>query len=237
MNPAWSPDGQTLAFQRTEFAPLDEDRPSPTTLYTIPVEGGKPTRVARISDEPLALYQGIRWLPDGEAIAVVHRARRSTDPRNGLWVVDVADGSTRPIVPTVEPTGDMQLLAVAGEGRALIWYPNVLPYDPKAPPRFALVDLDRGGAEPIAATLDLGDARPEFPAFSPDGAAIVYTVSTHDRLIARDLATGEERDLLADLPAAERPGAVGFRLDWAANGLIYVSTSPFGGTLLRLDAA
>jgi Tol biopolymer transport system component len=82
--PAWSPDGSTIAYWRGSGGGVDGGPPN-GEIYSIPAEGGTPTRLTRnhVSDmEPT-------WSPDGTMIAFWGGAQ--------LRVMD-ADGSHRRVV-------------------------------------------------------------------------------------------------------------------------------------------
>src|SRR5262245_44358510 len=95
--PAWSPDGQTIAF----LADRDGGKARP---YLLPLAGGD----ARPLDAPAGRIKQIAWSPDGRTLAVV---RSDADDRpedkeapivveedpqyDRVWLIDVATGEYR----------------------------------------------------------------------------------------------------------------------------------------------
>ena len=83
--PSWAPDGARLAFTSNRHG-------GNLNLYLQAADGGEESRRLTTSDHD----QGIpAWSPDGKTIAYV-----DLDPVShaDIWVVDVADGKTRPFV-------------------------------------------------------------------------------------------------------------------------------------------
>ena len=84
-SPAWSPDGQRVAFVRLNFG-----REVPG-IYTVASDGSDERRLVSFDDEDIwALYHdwGPEWSPDGKTIAFIS----TTGARSTLFAVD-ADGS------------------------------------------------------------------------------------------------------------------------------------------------
>ncbi|MFN8518266.1 MAG: S9 family peptidase [Chloroflexota bacterium] len=85
--PAWSPDGTSVAFVSDRHA--NPDLSWRSDVYVVPAEGGRVRRVTggrgeRVFDEPT-------WSPDGREIAATgHRYRRANASSTGVWVFDAA---------------------------------------------------------------------------------------------------------------------------------------------------
>ena len=186
-----------------------------------------------MSSEPSATYPGLRWLPSGDELVYV-LANLGDKAPNGLWTVAVETGKTRAVRRAEGERWPARLLAVSARGEALLSYVGIHQPDAEGA-YFELVDLASGDARSFAPS-DL-TASIDRVAFSPDGARAIYVDAEAEHLVVRDLATGEEVDLLADLPVGERPDVWGDRLDWATNDLVYVGATQEGGTLFRLGAA
>jgi dipeptidyl aminopeptidase/acylaminoacyl peptidase len=87
-DPAWSPDGTTLAL----CANRDDDRTSHQDLWLVPADGGELRRVTS-SD---AMYMKPAWSPDGRTIAARMYPRIETAPWNSqIVLVDPATGDVR----------------------------------------------------------------------------------------------------------------------------------------------
>jgi Tol biopolymer transport system component/DNA-binding winged helix-turn-helix (wHTH) protein len=78
-DPAFSPDGRTIAFTRSDATGLED-------VYLMPASGGAPRRLT----SGLRLVMGLAWASDGSQLVV------SAAPRGQLllWRVSVADGSS-----------------------------------------------------------------------------------------------------------------------------------------------
>ena len=90
--PAWSPDGSTIAYWNGSTTGVDGG-PADSEIYTIPAEGGLPTRLTNndVSNiEPA-------WSPDGTEIAYWNGGE--------LWVM-AADGSDRHALPSTSAIAD-----------------------------------------------------------------------------------------------------------------------------------
>lgn len=109
-DPAWSPDGQTLAFGH------DFD------IWTLPASGGTPVRLTTDSEFDF----GPCWSPSGDRIAF----ERDLD----IWVVDPLTGVETPLItgadwqqwPTWSPAGQRIAYSVStGSGNWEIWVTNL----------------------------------------------------------------------------------------------------------------
>lgn len=157
-DPAWSPDGKSLAYTSDKGGGLPQ-------LWIRDLTTGKDRQITNISDQPL----GAAWSPDGKTIAFL-----STDGRwgvAGLEVVDVASGVVTRLQPSLAQPGkptwspDGRFVAVGlsrafsasfREGRNQIW---MVPADGKGKPFWR-------DADPIASLDTRGGGG---PVWSPDG--------------------------------------------------------------------
>ena len=102
--PAWSPDGQTLAFV------LNDDQ----GIFTVPAEGGIPERVAECGHPE---EHGLTWAPDGSGF-IMARQIGPGDPAQ-LVIVDIVTGDVRQLTdPDLNHHGDFDP-AVSPDGRSV----------------------------------------------------------------------------------------------------------------------
>ncbi len=79
--PAWSPDGKTLAFV--------SDRDGEENVYLAPTDGNGKAR--KLTSESKLVLGGLRWSPDGKRLLM-------EDVAQNLWIVDVATGAKTLVV-------------------------------------------------------------------------------------------------------------------------------------------
>ena len=157
--PAWSPDGNRIAFLRP--------RGTGAELLVIPPEGGTEKRLARLSH----LGEKICWSPDGKSIAVEDWPEGEAQ---GIFFISTKNGEKRRITsapagssdrwPTLSPKG--RTLAF-GRGKGL----------------FAIHTLDLG-EEGVPATGPNRVTRDEYPVggldWTPDGRELVFGAYTEE---------------------------------------------------------
>jgi dipeptidyl aminopeptidase/acylaminoacyl peptidase len=149
--PAYSPDGQWLAFLRASQAGTENKSNSKPQLYVMPTSGGEPRRV---TDHPLGAGAPV-WSPDSAAIAYVARV-----PDEGRY-----SGKPEAEAPRRITTLQYRLdgLGFFTDRRA-----HVFVVDPFGEP----------DAHPIQVTS--GDFDHEDVAWSPDGHHLAFVSARHD---------------------------------------------------------
>jgi len=153
INPAFSPDGSTVAFVRATLAGAVAD------LYVIPSTGGMPKR---LTFDSRWIKGAPTWTPDGRDIVFSSGRGGSI----GLWRVSASGGAPRPVEgvgatafhPSVSPKGD-QLVYQQVSARENIW-------------RLNLKDEKHRQGPPVM--LGLKKGRNWRPHFSPDGKRFVF---------------------------------------------------------------
>jgi eukaryotic-like serine/threonine-protein kinase len=163
--PAFSPDGRTLAFNRTLL-------PRGPFVHVVPVAGGEPRELA-----PTSFPRGrLAWMPGGEEIlfAAVPLARDggqrtpSSYGRAGasLWRVP-ADGGEARLLAGSENAGDV---ALSADGHRLVYSQGTIDWD------IWRLDLRRGPATEEAQTRFAPSTKIDAnPQISPDGERVAFT--------------------------------------------------------------
>jgi serine/threonine protein kinase/sugar lactone lactonase YvrE len=215
-HPAFSPDGQQLAFTWTGEAGDDPD------VYVMSVAGGSPLRLTSDpSDEEFPA-----WSPDGRRIAF----RRSNGSSAGLHVVSPLGGPTTKVADlgaVGSHGGPYPSLAWTSDGRSL-----VAAHRGPNGGTLLLVPVDQGQTRVLLSN----DGRLVSPAVSPDGRFLAYAACSRpwvcDLFVA---ALGSEA--LAGPPRRLTPRLVGnMGLVWSRDGrsLVYSDSSESPERLWRV---
>ena len=192
LGPAFSPDGQRLAFVRTELDGRQD-------VAVVTVQGGRVRRLAREQKG----VTGLDWTPDGKE--VIYAANR--DGAAGLWRVGLEGGDPRWVAlgtdggeiagPSVGRTGGLafarqlvrsQIVEVGADGAEQAVVPSTRDdRQPTVAPdgsRVAFVSTRSGSHEVWVAEADgtgarqlttFGGARVSGPRWSPDGRTLVVS--------------------------------------------------------------
>ena len=151
--PAWSPDGQRIAFERNSSGGGGPQ------IYVMNADG---SGVERLTEEPLASWgQSPAWSPDGSSIACLC----GRDGEDGIFIMDLDGGGMR----FVSPEGQF--------GGQPSWSPD------GAWIAYVVVDLDMVDVSHLwvmaadgsgARQLTFAKAWDETPTWSPDGTRIAF---------------------------------------------------------------
>jgi len=227
--PAWTPDGESLVFARTEWLAAQ-----PTTeLWTIARSGGQPESLHTVRDDyPLAISSPLFPLKDGSLLYSVY-VNESDDPGNGIWRLDPEGEATQtlpgamnetfPIPALVDVREDESGTIASGYSRRLATQGTVV-----SPIAFTL-DIATGAAGFVEIDGPIGTWVTPFR-WAPDG---VSTIAIESRQTVRYLViTGPDGGTL-DLDIHEGGRYVNSRgIDWASNDTILMPEFASGGLLL-----
>ncbi len=182
-DPAWSPDGKTLAFSWKKH------------IWTVPLQGGEPTQVTQesgVEDEAPA------WSGNGDEIAFARTTQNEANLESGahvrdIWVVNVRDGTGRNLTRGGEFGGIAPAWSWAPSGRIAFQRSR-----PERRSRQAIWVMDGNGAGQRSLTGDVPGSQ-QWPAWSPDGSMLAFVITqTSDRCVIQlAAADGELRGRLA----------------------------------------
>jgi len=199
--PAFSPDGRTVAFL--------SDRSGAENLWLMAPDGSKPRQLSFLDDNPV--FASPAWSADGRTIFVT----RYWSDRNAyeLWAWPVDGGAPHVVVPNrSNPAQSREAMtsslgAVATpDGSALYLATRLggIDFDTPDEWRIARLDLASGTLTPLIAAIGDGRLGPvQSSAFRPllshDGRTLAYGMRRVGKttLHLRDLATGTDRELAA----------------------------------------
>ena len=173
-NPAWSPDGQTIAFVRSIPGQLTGD------LIVIPALGGPVRRI----DEAFSLSR-LAWAPDGKWLYF----SASVSPQTRALFVDPSDGGEKHRLtdPPVGGNGDGSP-SVSPDGRKLVFVRSFSTWNQD----LFVADLRDGNSAGVPRRLTSDHRNKYSPVWTTDGEEIVYVAgqATSSLAVYRVRASG-----------------------------------------------
>jgi imidazolonepropionase-like amidohydrolase/Tol biopolymer transport system component len=198
MQPRFSPDGRLIAFT--------SDRGGGDNIWVMNADG---TAARAITRETFRLLNAPTWSPDGQYIAArKHFTTQRSLGTGEIWLYHVSGvGDGVPLVERPNPQFQKELgePAFAPDGRSIYFSRNTTPgnnfeYAQDSNQQvFAIERFDMATGE--RTTIAGGPGGAVRPTPSPDGRYLAYVHRTngHSHLFVRDLRSGEERQVYADL--------------------------------------
>jgi hypothetical protein len=197
--PAWSPDGIWIAFARTSFT--NDTHSYETALYKIPALGGDAEKVAVVSDEPVAIPNGmLAWLADGRLI-YTPMGKRPDGGILGLSAVPVSgDQPAQTIEGLREDVSRSSLISVSPDSRYALLLHEIMDDLGNEYALIQLYNLQTGESTPLKSpspNTTAWFARSNWAAFAPDSSKVAYvyespTPTAQWRLALVDIGSEEE---------------------------------------------
>jgi Tol biopolymer transport system component len=204
-----SPDGTTLVFAGGTYNPLR------VNIFTLPVEGGAPTRVTESVSIPEMDTQDRYpcWSPDGKEIAFIrYRAVAEGDFRMNVYTVPTGGGEPLAITTDADSVTWAEI-AYSPDGRMLAYFtPTALKVRPLS-----------GGEARVVVELDGINAHTEL-AWSPDGERIAYTGAGSIWTVT--LEGGEPQEVRTGVLS---PYSQNVHIDWSPDGKKIAFSASAGG--------
>lgn len=177
LGPAWSPDGQWIAFASARHADRDEDIGS--DIFVVSAEGGAARQVTRTQGSA----ELPAWSPDGSLIAFIGGERlRSVPNHRRVWIVPASGGQQRCVSRTLDRTvsGETPPLWLADSSALVTLFEDegdVNPFRIDLSPGTLVGMPEVNGPDPVQAVVRLGRRRRQLNSFSlsRDGGQAAYT--------------------------------------------------------------
>ena len=157
-DPAWSPDGKTIAFSADVAGAYD--------LYVAPAAGGPARRITSITGDE----RWPSWTRDGRIVF-------SQRPTGGRWQVHAtaADGTGAPVKITPDDASEWQA-QVSPDGRRVVFV-SERDLEPGDRADVFVRDLPGGADSARVVRVTRGGGEERFPAWAPDNQRVSYLAS------------------------------------------------------------
>jgi Tol biopolymer transport system component len=185
-NPRWSPDSKQILFS------TDQTAPSPSSIYLVSAEGGKPQKLLPQSN---AGTSDANWSPDAKKMLFCQGGPGT--PNSELRILDVESGKVSEVPgssgmfsPRWSPDGRFVLALFVDSRRAL-------PLLDVKTQRWSMVPVN-------------GDV--EFPSFSRDSRYIYFLRTGRDQGVIRIPVAGGKEEQVIDMTKWHLTGNFGFSM-------------------------
>jgi len=200
-----SPDGKTVLFAGIRYPDPD---PPEVDIWTVPREGGEPTRLARSTRQDRFPC----WSPDGERVAFL----RTEYKGNGSYTFNIhvipAEGGEPARLTSDADSVDQATIAYSPDGERIAFFSNGA---------IKTIPADGGNPEVLIAGVP-SEGRHRL-AWSPDGRKIAYTAA--NKIWMASVEGGEPVELRTGLPEDMRYGDFG----WSPDGGKLTFLATIGG--------
>lgn len=261
MQPVWSPNGETIAFERTRMAVDGTLRPAEITL----VGATFPDLVTVVNvpgENSAGTTTGLAWSPDNTtlALSVLHREQDAAN--DGIWLINSFERQMRQLV-TLDaiqtaleriyagmPLQSMGAVSYSPDGTKLLVWAGDAASKPAMLWAF-VVDVATGEIKPVPLPPQENDTpekkslRPLQAVWSPDGTSMLLMTPGRDRSVDEiplDPADDSARISLYNVDIASgTPTLIGhlplgtatgfYAAGWSSDGMIVIN-----GYALKIDA-
>lgn len=236
VQPRFSPDGSRIAFT--------SDRGGGDNIWLMNADGSDKRQ---LTDEDFRLLNQPTWSPDGQFIAAKKHFTTGRSLGTGeVWLYHISGGSGVALVerPNEQHQKELGEPIYAPDGEAIYYTRNITPgpifeyAQDSNQDLFNIERYDLASGEVTTAVSGLGGAVRPTP--SPDGRMIAFVrrENTRSQLYVRNLETGEERMIYADLDrdVQETWAVTGLypNMDWTPDSRSIVFWA--GGKIRRVNA-
>jgi Tol biopolymer transport system component len=205
-DPAWSPDGQRIAFKATRTGDATSQ------IYVMKADGSQVAPVTQpTSAQPNDSYRRPAWSPDGASIAFVDIGPGSTS------AIEVAKPDGSQVVTLVtSPDADLDHPTWSPDGRHIA-------YSGASAGHLAIFVMNSDGSGATRLFADPGGDDTE-PAWSPDGTRIAFTGQANGNRAIFEATISS--NLVAGTPKATFQSTVNYAATWSSDSrqLVFTST-------------